>query len=121
MGKSSGKRYFVKKTPTVLEGEGGDFHCSPLTLWTDLLPMLNDLTLSVIGNLYEQGSVQPTAYMEPELIRRVNPFMIIKEKYKVNGSQATNIGWVNIGNGEYRWYLKGEQETRDRFNDKRAR
>ena len=45
--------------------------------------------------------------------------MIIKEKYKVNGSQATNIGWVNIGNGEYRWYLKGEQETRDRFNDKR--
>ena len=73
----------------------------------------------IIGNLYEQGSVQPTAYMEPELIRRVNPFMIIKEKYKVNGSQATNIGWVNIGNGEYRWYLKGEQETRDRFNDKR--
>ena len=116
MGKSSGKRYFVKKT-------GGDEGAANFT--ADLFTLdgsaadANDTTMIIIGNLYEQGSVQPTAYMEPDLIRRVNPFMIIKEKYKVNGSQATNIGWVNIGNGEYRWYLKGEQETRDRFNDKR--
>ncbi len=45
--------------------------------------------------------------------------MIMKERYQVNGSQATNIGWVNIGNGDYRWYMKGEQETRARFEDKR--
>ena len=73
----------------------------------------------VLGNLYAQGSDQPSAYMEPELIKRVNPFMIMKERYQVNGSQATNIGWVNIGNGDYRWYMKGEQETRARFEDKR--
>lgn len=73
----------------------------------------------VLGNLYAQGTDQPSAYMEPDLIKRVNPFMIMKERYKVNGSQATNIGWVNIGNGDYRWYMKGEQETRARFEDKR--
>jgi len=38
--------------------------------------------------------------------------------YKVNGSQATNIGWVNVG-GDYRWYIHGEQETRKRFLDRR--
>ena len=57
-------------------------------------------------------------YMEPDLIKRVNPFAILKERYQVNGSQATNIGWVNIGGGEYRWYMKGEQETRARFEDR---
>jgi hypothetical protein len=34
-------------------------------------------------------------------------------------SQATNIGWINVGNGDYRWYVKGEMDTRQRFLDKR--
>ena len=45
--------------------------------------------------------------------------MIIKDIFKVTGSQATNIGWINLGNGDYRWYVKGEQDTRQRFLDKR--
>ena len=73
----------------------------------------------VLGNMYQQGTEQPNAFLEPELVKRVNPFMIMKERYQVNGSQATNIGWVNIGGGEYRWFMKGEQETRARFEDKR--
>ena len=28
--------------------------------------------------------------------------MILKDTYKVSGSQATNIGWINVGNGDYR-------------------
>jgi len=45
--------------------------------------------------------------------------MIVKDRYEVNGSQATNIGWVNVGGGEYRWFMKGEQEARARFEDRR--
>jgi hypothetical protein len=45
--------------------------------------------------------------------------MILKETFKVSGSQATNIGWINVGNGDYRWYVKGEMDTRQRFLDKR--
>ena len=45
--------------------------------------------------------------------------MIIKETYKVTGSQATNVGWINLGNGDYRWYIKSENDTRQRFIDKR--
>jgi hypothetical protein len=45
--------------------------------------------------------------------------MILKETFKVTGSQATNIGYINLGGGDYRWYIKGEADTRQRFLDKR--
>jgi hypothetical protein len=77
------------------------------------------VSLSVIGNLYAQGSDQPNGGFEANVVKRTNPFMIMKEAYKVSGSQATNIGWINLGNGDYRWYMKGEADTRQRFMDKR--
>jgi len=73
----------------------------------------------VLGNLYAQGSDQPEHFMQPELKRYKNPFMIIKDRYQVNGSQATNVGYVNVGNGDYRWFMYGEQEARKRFEDRR--
>lgn len=73
----------------------------------------------VIGNLFAQGTDQNTGYLESNVIKRTNPYMIIKEVFKVTGSQATNVGWVNVGNGDYRWYVKGEMDTRARFLDKR--
>ena len=73
----------------------------------------------VIGNLYAQGSDQPTEFLESGIVKRTNPFMIMKEVYSVTGSQATNIGWIDLGNGDYRWYLKSEADQRQRFMDKR--
>ena len=75
--------------------------------------------LPVVGNLYGQGTDQPTEFIESGIVKRVNPFMIMKDVYSVTGSQATNIGWINLGNGDYRWYLKSEGDTRQRFMDKR--
>ena len=75
--------------------------------------------LPIIGNLYAQGSDQPDSFFESGITRRVNKFNIMKEVYSVTGSQATNIGWINLGNGDYRWYLKSESDTRQRFMDKR--
>ena len=76
-------------------------------------------TLIILGNLYAQGSEQPTSFWDTNVVKRVNPFMIVKDRYEVNGSQATNIGYVNVGGGDYRWYIKGEQEARARFMDRR--
>ena len=76
-------------------------------------------SVPVIGNLHAQGSDQPGEFIESNVVRRVNPYMILKETFKVSGSQATNIGWINVGNGDYRWYVKGEMDTRQRFLDKR--
>ena len=76
-------------------------------------------SLTVIGNLYGQGTDQPTDFLESGITKRTNPFMIMKEVYSVTGSQATNIGWIDLGNGDYRWYLKAEADQRQRFMDKR--
>ena len=73
----------------------------------------------IVGNLFAQGTDQNAGYLESNVVKRTNPYMIIKEVYKVTGSQATNIGWINLGNGDYRWYVKSENDTRQRFLDKR--
>lgn len=73
----------------------------------------------IIGNMYPQGSNQPGSFQSPDIVRRKNPFMIVKEKFEASGSQATNIGYINVGNGDYRWFMYGEQEARARFMDKR--
>ncbi len=74
--------------------------------------------LTIVGNLYAEGSEQPTAWMQSGIVRRANKYNIIKDIYKVSGSQATNIGWVNVG-GQNMWYIKSEADTRQRFMDKR--
>ena len=76
-------------------------------------------TFVAIGNMYPQGSNQPGSFIEPEVKRYINTYAIVKDRFQVNGSQATNIGYVNIGNGDYRWFMYGEQEARKRFMDKR--
>ncbi len=73
----------------------------------------------IVGNLFAQGTSQNSGYLESNVVKRTNPYMIIKETYKVTGSQATNVGWINLGNGDYRWYIKSENDTRQRFIDKR--
>lgn len=78
-----------------------------------------DQNLPIIGNIYAQGTGQPTSFYQTDVTKRTNPYFITKETYHVNGSQATNIGWINIGNGDYRWYVKGEMDTRKRFMNQR--
>ena len=77
------------------------------------------LNAPIIGNLYAEGSDQPSRFLESNVVYRTNPYMILKETFKVTGSQATNIGYINLGGGDYRWYIKGEADTRQRFLDKR--
>jgi hypothetical protein len=84
-----------------------------------LASTLTDTELPVVGNLFAQGSNQNEGHFESNVVKYTNPYMIMKEVYKVSGSAATNIGWIDLGNGDYRWYIKSESDTRQRFLDKR--
>jgi hypothetical protein len=85
----------------------------------DITAGAGNCTFVVLGNLYAQGTEQPHAFTDPGMVRYTNPYMIVKDRYEVNGSQATNIGYVNLGGGDYRWFMYGEKEARARFEDKR--
>jgi len=76
------------------------------------------VTFAIIGNMHDQGTEQPSSFYQTGLIKRENPYTIVKEMYEVNGSQATNIGWLNV-NGQYMWYLKNEMDARKRFMNER--
>ena len=78
----------------------------------------SSVTFAIIGNIYGQGTDQPTQFYQTGLVKRSNPYIITKEMYEVNGSQATNIGWLNV-NGQYMWYLKNEMDARKRFMNER--
>jgi hypothetical protein len=97
-------------------GASGRFATGSTSYETDVS---NGQAFALVGNMYPQGSDQPTIFTEPGIDRRINPFAIVKERFQVNGSQATNIGYINVGNGDYRWFMYGEQEARKRFMDKR--
>lgn len=73
---------------------------------------------AIVGNVYAQGTNQPTKFYQNGTERHNNPYIITKEMYEVSGSQATNIGWLNV-NGDYRWYLKNEMDARKRFMNQR--
>jgi len=104
----------------VVTSVGTDtFTCHPFTTLTTSLTDNQVITMPIIGNIYGQGQEQPTNFLESNVVRRSNPYTIVKESYEVSGSQATNIGYIDVGGGDFRYYIKSEMDTRQRFMDKR--
>lgn len=111
-----GQRWIVKS----IASDGTTATCLYMGGLTPTFTNLGDAgEVVILGNMYAQGSEQPTEFNQPQAVKRTNPYMIVKGNFEVSGSQATNIGWVDLGGGEYRWYIKGEQDTRKRFMDHR--
>ena len=76
---------------------------------------------AVTGFEFGEGTDQPDG-LTPNVIKYNNTVMIIKEAYEVTGSEATNATWFKVedpgtGKSGYLWYLKGEGDTYQRFND----
>ena len=94
----------------------------PLTTWSVAYTGNSSGTVYtwiIVGNMFGEGEDQPDRFLESNVVRYQNPYAIVKGNYEVSGSQATNIGYVDVGGGDYRWYIKGEMDARQRFMDKR--
>jgi len=85
---------------------------------------MGDETVTVLkyGSEWKKGSDTPySTANEPSFLSYSNKPAIIREMYQVSGSDASQIGWVEVtgedGTGGYLWYLKAEGETRMRFVD----
>lgn len=121
MDSSDGTRYIVKSMGQATPDDGSLTTAVIATLdgGDAIANATSTRDFIILGNLYGQGTDQPTHFQDADVEKYTNPFMIVKDRYEVNGSQATNIGWVNMGGGEYRWFMYGEQEARKRFEDRR--
>ena len=100
---------------------------------TAALSTLSDgtATLLVIGSEYGKGQEytddtgtfrsNKRRALEPQLKSFSNKPIIMKDYYEISGSDASQIGWVEVsgeeGQNGYFWYLKAEGDTRARFTD----
>jgi hypothetical protein len=80
-----------------------------------------NLKVFVYGSEFAKGSYGMVESIEPQFTKFENSPVIIKDKYAISGSDAAQIGWVEVatedGTSGYLWYLKAESETRLRFED----
>jgi len=79
------------------------------------------LRVLVVGSEYAKGTNGRAGQNEPSFTSFSNKPIILKDKYAVSGSDASQIGWVEVsgedGQNGYLWYLKAEGDTRARFTD----
>ena len=118
---TSGNRHIVTKVTSATGSVADQYDVVPMdgsVATTDIGAANNVKSFAIIGNVYAQGSNQPSKFYQNGLKKHNNPYVITKEMYEVSGSQATNIGWLNV-NGDYRWYLKNEMDARKRFMNQR--
>lgn len=76
----------------------------------------------IITNFYGQGTEQPTEYIEPNVNERRNTYNIVKDIYRVTGSQLTNKSWTEIPASEgfpggWNWSYEGVKKAELRFRD----
>ncbi len=84
-------------------------------------------TVLVIGSEFGKGkagqgsAAEGAKAVEPQHKSFSNKPIIMKDYYEINGSDVSQIGWVEIagedGQNGYLWYLKAEGDTRSRFTD----
>jgi|14BtaG_2_1085337.scaffolds.fasta_scaffold22624_2 hypothetical protein len=79
------------------------------------------ISLFVFGSEHGKGSSSTQETLQPSFTKFDNKPMIIRDEFKVNGSDTAQIGWVEVatedGTSGYLWYMKAESETRLRFED----
>ena len=89
--------------------------------WDTTLVGAAALKVFVFGSEFGKGTNGMTGAVDASFTQFSNSPIIIKDKYEVSGSDASQIGWVEVatedGTGGYLWYLKAESETRLRFED----
>ena len=79
------------------------------------------IKLFVFGSEFKKSQSGMSEAVAPSFQSYTNNPIIMKDKYEISGSDAAQIGWVEVsgesGQGGYLWYLKAEGDTRVRFND----
>ena len=78
-------------------------------------------TALAYGSEFAKGTGNFTEKLDAQYQTFSNKPIILKEHYGINGSDASQIGWIEVtsenGASGYLWYMKSEHENRLRFED----
>jgi len=121
----------VKCYVTVAAAGSQTITCIPYsasTLATASFGNTDPVNIFVYGSEFGKGtsgqgsSSTANKSIKPSFQSFSNKPVIIKDYYEISGSDASQIGWVEVsgeaGQAGYMWYLKAEGDTRVRYADK---
>ena len=78
-------------------------------------------TALAYGSEFAKGTGNFTEKLDPSYSTYANAPIIMKEHYSINGSDTSQIGWIEVtsenGASGYLWYVKAEHENRLRWED----
>jgi hypothetical protein len=82
---------------------------------------VSDVIVFAYGSEFAKGTDGMSGSLDADFdVYEVKP-IIIKDRYEVNGSDMSQISWVEVDTEEgasgYFWFLQSSSETRLRFND----
>ena len=79
------------------------------------------IKMFVYGSDFGKGTASMAEAVEPKFQSYKNSPMIIKDHFEISGSDAAQIGWVEVsgeaGQNGFLWYVKSEADTRKRYED----
>ena len=111
---------FVSSTPSTTTAVVFPY-AQPLLSTSSVFAQDEVVTVLVYGSEFVKGVNGRDSVIAPSFKSFTNKPIIIKDKYEISGSDASQIGWVEVtgesGQSGYLWYLKAEGDTRSRFSD----
>ena len=73
-------------------------------------------TALVYGSEFAKGTGNFTEKVDSEYTTYQNSPIIMKDHYAINGSDLSQVGWIDTGEG-YLWYHKSKSDNMKRWND----
>ena len=118
-------------SPRVADVSVQAYKFADLITGTGLADEQTSIKVFVYGSEFDKGTsgydaaanlpTSKVTSIQPDFTQFSNKPIILKDMYQVSGSDAAQIGWVEVatedGTSGYLWYLKAESETRLRFED----
>ena len=108
-------------TLTVIPYAGGATVGAVANFATATDDAANTCSFFVFGSEFSKASNGMGGAVKPSFKSFTNKPIIIKDQYEISGSDASQIGWVEVtgesGQTGYLWYIKAEGDTRTRFED----
>jgi hypothetical protein len=118
---ADGRQFLVTETSDSVGSSlaANEVKIKPSAEW-DSTAVIN-IDFIVIGRMNLEGGRTPDQTLTPRVNKYTNNVMIIDDAYFYTGTEGTNQTWVEVegvdGKSGYLWYLKGENDTRKRFEN----
>ena len=107
----------LRRQGIITEVTANTFTVAPYKSAGFTLLATTNLTVFVYGSEFRKGTSGMKGSLESDLTILENKPIILKDRYEVSGSDATQISWVKADGG-WLWYLKSEKDTRRRWEDR---